>query len=359
MDIRDEPSAQTDLDKLRNFIETTSDLREQKRAIAVMMWLEGISSKKIQCILNVSPSYVSQNKNNFIDFGIEGIKTKYKGSKGYLSLEEQQDIIKYLETKDHWSLKELKKHIKDKYGIVFQSKQSYYDLFHEAKISWKKTQKKNPKKDDDLVAEKKEYIEKILEEHREEIEAEKTIVYMIDECHLLWGDACGYVWGKTNIRIEIPITNEKERQTYFGAINYSSKQFFVQPYEKGNGENTVSFIKYLQDLHPDARLLIFWDGASYHKYGAMRDYLGEVNEDLERSEWPITCELFAPHAPEQNPVEDIWLNAKRFIRENFDICESFSTVKELFVSAINFKIFDFSKINEYGEFGNGSILNPV
>jgi hypothetical protein len=29
-------------------------------------------------------------------------------------------------------------------------------------------------------------------------------VYMIDECHLLWGDICGYVWGKSNMRVEIP-----------------------------------------------------------------------------------------------------------------------------------------------------------
>ena len=91
----------------------------------------------------------------------------------------------------------------------------------------------------------------------------------------------------------------------------------------------------------------------------MRDYLGEINEGLEESQWSITCEVFAPNSPEQNPVEDIWLNAKRFIRENFNMCESFSRVKELFVSVTNFKIFDFPKINEYGEFNNGSILSPT
>jgi putative transposase len=359
MNMINESSPQTSLDELRNFIDTTSDTRAQKRAIAVMMWFEGIKSEKIQSILNVSPSYVSRNKNIFIDFGIAALKTKYKGSEGYLSPEEHQAVVKILETKDHWKLKDVEKHIKEKYGVLFKSKQSYYDLLHEAKLSWKKTQKKNPKKDDALVAEKKKYMEDILEDNREEIEAEKLIVYMIDECHLIWGDACGYVWGKTNMRIEIPMTNEKERQTYFGAINYTSKQFFIQPYETGNGENTVSFVKYIQSLHPDARLLIFWDGASYHKYGLMRDYLEEVNEDLDKSKWLITCELFAPHAPEQNPVEDIWLNAKRFVRENFILCESFSKVKELFMSATSFKVFDFPKIHAYGEFNNGSILSPA
>jgi putative transposase len=74
-----------------------------------------------------------------------------------------------------------------------------------------------------LVKIKKIEINRILEENREDIGAGKVVVYMIDECHLLWGDVCGYVWGKTNKRIEVPMTNQRERQTYFGAINYQTK----------------------------------------------------------------------------------------------------------------------------------------
>lgn len=96
------------------------------------------------------------------------------------------------------------------------------------------------------------------------------------------GDVCGYVWGKTKIRVEVFMTNQKERQTYFGALNYQTK--LVREYGTGNSENTVLFIKYLQSLNIGARILILWDGASYHKYGEMRDYLSLVNQDLEISE---------------------------------------------------------------------------
>lgn len=41
---------------------------------------------------------------------------------------------------------------------------------------------------------------------------------MMDEC--LWGDVCGYVWGRTNEKIQVPVKNEKERQTYYGAVDY-------------------------------------------------------------------------------------------------------------------------------------------
>jgi hypothetical protein len=62
---------------------------------------------------------------------------------------------------------------------------------------------------------------------------------MEDECHLLWGDTLGYVWGKKNEKIETPILNERERQTYYGAINCLTGEFYISPYSSGNGENTV------------------------------------------------------------------------------------------------------------------------
>ena len=78
------------------------------------------------------------------------------------------------------------------------------------------------------------------------------------------------------------MTNQKERQTYFGDLNYQTKQFFVQEYGAGNSENTVLFVKYLQSLNTAPRILIFWDEASYHKYAEMRDYLGLVNQDARK-----------------------------------------------------------------------------
>jgi hypothetical protein len=44
----------------------------------------------------------------------------------------------------------------------------------------------------------------------------ELVVFFQDECHLLWGDLCGYVWGKTSERIEVPMTNERQKQTYYG-----------------------------------------------------------------------------------------------------------------------------------------------
>jgi putative transposase len=203
---------------------------------------------------------------------------------------------------------------------IYKSKHSYYELFARANISWKKTQKVNPKSDEEMVNKQREEINEILSKNKAGIESGEIIVFFLDECHLLHGDLTGYVWGQSERRIEVPITNEKDRQTYFGALNYQSKQFHVQSYPSGDGKSTVKFIKHLQNKYKKRRIILIWDGASYHKYGEIREFLSSVNSDKEPNNGSITCILFAPNSPQQNPVEDIWLPAKNFLRKYWYLC---------------------------------------
>ena len=86
------------------------------------------------------------------------------------------------------------------------------------------------------------------------------------------------------------------------------------------------------------------DGTSYHKYGELRDFLCSVNRDKEPSEWLITCILFAPNSPQQNPVEDIWLQAQNFLRKYWYLCRYFKIIKLLFDFLTKEHKFDFPKL---------------
>ncbi len=54
--------------------------------------------------------------------------------------------------------------------------------------------------------------------------------------------------------------------------------------------------------------------------------------------------------PAQNPVEDIWLYAKNFVREFYHLCKSFAAVKRLFEFVTHHQIFDFPKMFIYDSF---------
>lgn len=189
-----------------------------------------------------------------------------------------------------------------------------------------------------------------MEAHRHEIVSGELVVFFEDECHLLWGDLCGYVWGQTNERIEVPITNERSKQTYYGAVNLYTQQCLIQASEVGNSEGTIAFLKYLLNQHPNRRIALIWDGASYHRSQPVKEYLEAVNRGLDESNWKITCLRFAPNEPKQNPIEDIWLQAKRFIREYYHLCQSFNVVKFLFELVTHHQTFNFPKLFTYGCF---------
>lgn len=86
-----------------------------------------------------------------------------------------------------------------------------------------------------------------------------------------------------------------------------TQEFVMIPAKTANGELTIKFIKTLQDKHPSARILLIWDGASYHREQEMKTFLAQQNQKLLPEEWKITCVRFAPYAPQENPVEAIWL----------------------------------------------------
>ena len=86
------------------------------------------------------------------------------------------------------------------------------------------------------------------------------------------------------------------------------------------------------------------------RWQEIKTYLQLVNQDLAEDLWHITCTRLAPNAPEQNPVEDIWLQAKRFIRQIYYLCKSFAVVKFLFKFVIQDQVFNFSKLSMYGIF---------
>lgn len=190
----------------------------------------------------------------------------------------------------------------------------------------------------------------MLASKREQIESGRLRVLLIDECHLLWGDLTGYVWGKTDQEIAVEVINERDKQTYYGAVDYLNGKLLLKAYNAGNSENTIDYLRYLLDQSPNQQLLLFWDGASYHRSHVVQGFLGEVNEGLPPEQWKIHCVRFAPNCPSQNPIEDIWLQAKTWVRRFCALIPSFSHLKWMFEWFIRYTTFDFGTLQMYGAF---------
>jgi len=145
---------------LEDFIKSNPDARELKRALAVKFVKLGKNYREIMGLLNVSLGFISKWQQIYKEKGTAGLKLGYEGRASYLNPEETKAVIEWLKEGETWTLEQLRAHLRQEYKVVYKSRRSYYDLFKLARISWKKTQKGNPKKDPVQIAEKQAEIKK-------------------------------------------------------------------------------------------------------------------------------------------------------------------------------------------------------
>lgn len=133
-------------------------------------------------------------------------------------------------------------------------------------------------------------------------------------------------------------------------MNLATQQCLVQASEAGNSDGTIAFFNFLLRQYPHRRIALL-PGWSYHRRSQeVKDFLASVNQGLFASNWKITCLRFAPNDPKQNPIEDVWLQAKRFIRESYHLCPSFNAVNFLFEFVSHRQTFAFPQLFPYGFF---------
>lgn len=133
-----------------------------QRVLSVKMVLKGYSYGEITDLLGVSPSFIEKWRALYNKEGASCFALGYKGSEGYLSETQKKEVIDFLTSQQSCNLETLISYVEEKFGVIYKSKQSYYDLFNLAGMSWKKTEKINPKKDEQKVLEKQEDIKKNL-----------------------------------------------------------------------------------------------------------------------------------------------------------------------------------------------------
>lgn len=168
-----------------------------------------------------------------------------------------------------------------------------------------------------------------------------------DECHLLAGDASGYGWGRKSERLTVQVTNPKERQSYFGALEAKSGEVVLSEADYANSHTTVNFLETLQNHYTGKQVWVIWDNASYHRSQTVKQYLEKINGQLPEKQWPLTLLHFATNAPEQNPIEAVWLQGKRQVRKQAGL-DCFQKVKQCFVDTITENTYSYDKFKWYG-----------
>jgi putative transposase len=111
-------------------------------------------------LLNVSPQYVGKWRIKYEASGAEGLTLGYRGGESYLSTEERTELIFWIKSHETITIETVRDYLEETSGVVYQSKQSYYDLLAASGRSYHKSEKQNPKRDEAQVLVRREEIKK-------------------------------------------------------------------------------------------------------------------------------------------------------------------------------------------------------
>jgi putative transposase len=145
---------------LDELINESRDVREVKRALSVKMQKNGISAIAVSELLNVSLQYVSKWKVIYDTQGTDGLGVGEQGRESYLTEQERNAVVGWIKNQETLSVEQVRDYLEGEYGIVYQSKQSYYDLLEAGGMSYHKSQQQNPKRDEEQVQARREEIKK-------------------------------------------------------------------------------------------------------------------------------------------------------------------------------------------------------
>lgn len=92
------------MNDLIEFIQTTNDVRELKRALAVKMTLAGTAWDDVMDDLHVSHAFISKWRSQYKRRGIASLRMGYQGSVGYLTAAQKAQIITWMRQQPQWSV---------------------------------------------------------------------------------------------------------------------------------------------------------------------------------------------------------------------------------------------------------------
>ena len=83
--------------------------------------------------------------------GVEALRLGYRGSESYLSVEQRREIEDWVGAHETVTVEEVRDYMEAHHGVVSQSKQSYYESLEAGGMSYHRSEKVNPKRDEAQV----------------------------------------------------------------------------------------------------------------------------------------------------------------------------------------------------------------
>lgn len=212
-----------------------------------------------------------------------------------------------------WTLKRLVAWVREQFGRTC-CRETIRAALHRLELSWKKAKKLLGRAD---PVRRQAYVEQ-LQSVLAEAQRDRQLLVYLDEAHIHQDADLGYGWAERGQRLWVASSSPglSAKISFYGLYLYNEGEVRLWPYPRANGEHTLDVLRRLRAEFPDRELVLLWDGASYHRAGAVREAAAALRIEL----MPLPS-----YSPDLMPVEALW----RWLREDITYHHCHATLDDL------------------------------
>ena len=230
-----------------------------------------------------------------------------------------------------WDVPTLKTYTQTTFGITYESERSYHFLLRFSNLSFKYPQAFDDRRDEAKIAARMDEIRREIKPFLNDPDWE---VFASDEVRVELEALTRRAWLTRGASTVVKVDRKREAQSFIGFLN--QKSFACETYRmawQDQEEVLKAFDEFLKK-HPKKKLCVVWDNAPFHKGKEIKKALGKGGP-LEH----VHLVAMPPYAPDENPIEHVWKDAKGAIANVQH--DTLSKVVELFEDRIRKRKFKY------------------
>ncbi|MDO5082320.1 MAG: IS630 family transposase [Arachnia propionica] len=207
---------------------------------------------------------------------------------------------------EFWSVPDLAGWIDSRFQVTHASDTSYHFLLHLAGLSFHK-----PEAIDQRRAPQAEITARMAQIRHDLATCwagDDVLIVSADEVRIEHETILRRAWYTRGAKTTLKVNRITQTQSYIGFLHETDGSVDLIALDWQDSDNIVNALTELTLTYPTKRIVIVWDNATWHTSKHLRSHLGEGNplENIHLINLP-------PYAPDHNPIEHVWNEAKNHI----------------------------------------------
>lgn len=230
-------------------------LLTRDRAHTILLNSQGLSAHRIAKLLFRTEKTIRTWLRNFKKQRVSSLFTKYQSNTNANKLtpkpkEEIQEALgsppsDYGIPKRFWTTRDVKKFVKVRFGVVYESDRSYHFLLQLSRLSWKLPDKFDLKRDNCLVVTR---LREIRKEITPLLRDKLWVVVAGDETRIEPETQSRRVWLKKGKKTVMKVKREKQAQNFLGCLNLKTHQCHLYQLSWQNQGEILKALKKLKTI---------------------------------------------------------------------------------------------------------------